>query len=88
MREILQVSGVAPKDIAALALDAATHTAVLLDAQDRPVRNAIYWTDTRAEAEAAGLREHCGEEITRLSFNSVSSLWTLPQLLWLARHEP
>ena len=88
VKEILASSGVAPEDIAALALDAATHTAVLLDAQDRPVRNAIYWTDTRAEAEAAGLREHCGEEITRLSFNSVSSLWTLPQLLWLARHEP
>ena len=88
VRELLEKSGVAPEDIAAVALDAATHTAVLLDAQDRPVRNAIYWTDTRASAEADELRARCGEEITRLSFNSVSSLWTLPQLLWLSRHEP
>ena len=88
MRELLEKSGAAPEDIAAVALDAATHTAVLLDAQDRPVRNAIYWTDTRASAEADELRARCGEEITRLSFNSVSSLWTLPQLLWLSRHEP
>lgn len=88
VRELLGKSGVAPEDIAAVALDAATHTAVLLDAQDRPVRNAIYWTDTRASAEADELRARCGEEITRLSFNSVSSLWTLPQLLWLSRHEP
>ena len=88
VRELLEKSGVAPENIAAVALDAATHTAVLLDAQDRPVRNAIYWTDTRASAEADELRARCGEEITRLSFNSVSSLWTLPQLLWLSRHEP
>ena len=88
VRELLEKSGVAPEDIAAVALDAATHTAVLLDAQDRPVRNAIYWTDTRASIEADELRARCGEEITRLSFNSVSSLWTLPQLLWLSRHEP
>lgn len=87
VRELLEKSGVAPEEIAAVALDAATHTAVLLDAQDRPVRNAIYWTDTRASAEADELRARCGEEITRLSFNSVSSLWTLPQLLWLSRHE-
>ena len=88
VRELLRKSGAAPEDIAAVALDAATHTAVLLDEQDRPVRNAIYWTDTRASAEADELRARCGEKITRLSFNSVSSLWTLPQLLWLSRHEP
>lgn len=88
VRELLEKSGAAPEDIAAVALDAATHTAVLLDEQDRSVRNAIYWTDTRASAEADELRARCGEKITRLSFNSVSSLWTLPQLLWLSRHEP
>ena len=88
IRELLSKSGVSAEDIAAISLDAATHTAVLLDENDRPVRNAIYWTDTRSSAEAAELREKFGDEITRLSFNSVSSLWTLPQLLWLSRHEP
>jgi len=88
VRELLAKSGVSPEDIAAISLDAATHTAVLLDENDRPVRNAIYWTDTRSSAEAAELREKYGEEITRLSFNNVSSLWTLPQLLWLSRNEP
>ena len=32
VRELLEKSGVAPEEIAAVALDAATHTAVLLDA--------------------------------------------------------
>ena len=35
VREILRVSHVAPQEIAALALDAATHTAVLLGADDQ-----------------------------------------------------
>ena len=63
-------------------------TAVLLDQNDCPVRKAIYWTDARSSREAAELQETSGDEITRLSFNSVSSIWTLPQLLWLSRHEP
>ena len=88
IRELLAKSGVSADDVAAISLDAATHTAVLLDENDRPVRNAIYWTDTRSSAEAAELREKYGDEITRLSYNSVSSLWTLPQLLWLSRKEP
>ena len=86
VRSLFAKSGVRPQEIAALALDAATHTAVLLDAQDRPVRRSIYWTDSRACDEAAQLQAEYGEEITRLTFNRVSSLWTLPQLLWLSRH--
>ena len=88
VRALLSQSGVAARDVAALALDAATHTAVLLDARDQPVRNAIYWTDTRATEEAAALEAMCGGEIVSLAYNSVSSLWTLPQLMWLSRHEP
>lgn len=88
IRTLLSASGVAPESIVAIALDAATHTAVLLDRHDHPVRNAIYWTDARASKEATQLQDQYGDEIIRLSFNSVSSLWTLPQLLWLCRHEP
>ena len=88
VRSLLAESGVKAEDIVAISLDAATHTAVLLDENDKPVRNAIYWTDTRASAEAAELREKYGSEIINLSYNNVSSLWTLPQLMWLCKHEP
>ena len=66
IRELIAKSSISPDDVAAISLDAATHTAVLLDDHDRPVRNAIYWTDTRSSAEAAELREAYGDEITRL----------------------
>ena len=88
IREILEKTGIAPEDIAALALDAATHTAVLTDENGRPLRRAIYWTDTRSSLQAAKLKKEMGEEIIRECYNSVSSLWTLPQLMWLKEHEP
>jgi xylulokinase len=88
IRELLETTQIKPEDVAALALDAATHTAVLLGADDRPVRRAIYWTDARAGEEAAALKAGMGGEIMRECYNSVSSLWTLPQLMWLKKHEP
>ena len=88
VREILETTAIRPEDIAALALDAATHTAVLLDERDQPLRRAIYWTDTRATEQAARLKEEIGDEIIQECYNSVSSLWTLPQLMWLREHEP
>ena len=77
IRAILRDTAVDPGDIAALALDAATHTAVLLDEKDRPVRRAIYWTDSRAGEETAWLRQEMGEELIRECYNSVSSLWQI-----------
>jgi len=73
VRTILAESGVNPEDIAAMALDAATHTAVLLGEDDKPVRRAIYWTDTRAAAQAAKLKQEMGPELIEECYNGVST---------------
>ena len=88
IRSILETAGVQPEDIVALALDAATHTAVLAGEDGRPLRRAIYWTDSRAGEEARRLKEELGETLREECYNGVSSLWTLPQLMWLKTHEP
>ena len=88
IRSLLSQSGIHPRDVAALALDAATHTAVLVGEDGRPVRRAIYWTDSRASEQAAWLKREMGDELIEECYNSVSSLWTLPQLMWLREHEP
>lgn len=88
IRQLLSDSGIAPEDVVALAVDAATHTAILADEAGKPLRRAIYWTDTRASEEAARLKAEMGQEIIDTCYNSVSSLWTLPQLMWLKTHEP
>lgn len=87
LKRVTAKSGVRPDQITAIALDGATHTAVLLDESDRVIRPCIYWTDQRAVMEARELERHSGE-IARLTLNCPGALWTLPQLMWLKQNEP
>ncbi len=85
---LLKKSGVVPTDIAAVALDSATHTALLCDGEGRPLRPAIHWTDCRSTAQSAYLREHFGGRIFELTYHRPDTIWTLPQLLWIKENEP
>ena len=80
--------GFSPRDIAAIAMDSATHTAVLCDSDCRPLRRAIHWTDSRARSEAKELRDNFGERIFDITFHKPDTIWTLPQLLWVRHNEP
>jgi len=86
--ELLIKTAVLPAEIEALAVDAATHTAVLLDENIRPIRNAILWTDQRSVEEVAFLSENYGELIHAQVMNAPTTVWTLPQFMWLKKHEP
>lgn len=88
VQELLQTSGVAPTDILALAVDAATHTWVMCDEHFQPIRPAIFWTDSRSREQAQQLKETHGDKILALTFHNPDTLWTLPQLLWVQTHEP
>ncbi len=88
IRGILQKSGVLPTEIAAIALDAATHTAVLLDAKNQVLRPAIHWTDSRSREEVAYLKANYEDMILAQTFHNPDTIWTLPQLLWVQKHEP
>ena len=81
-------AGFSASDILAVAIDSATHTAVLCDGEMTPLRPAIHWTDSRAQAEAEELRAEAGERIFALTCHKPDTIWTLPQLLWLSRREP
>ncbi len=85
---VLQKSGIAATDIAAVAVDSATHTSLVCDGEKKPLRHAMHWTDTRSYKEAALLREQYGEEIFAKTYHKPDTIWTLPQLLWLKNNEP
>ena len=57
IKGVLEKSGVSPEDICAVSLDAATHTAVIMDEDFNVIRPAIYWTDTRSTDEVAYLKK-------------------------------
>ena len=87
-RALLRESGVKKEEIKALALDAATHTAVLLGEDLRPIRRAILWTDQRSVEEVRWIKEHLSDVIAAQVLNTPTTVWTLPQFLWLRAHEP
>ncbi len=86
--QVLKKSGISADEIEAISLDAATHTAVLMDEDFNVLRPAIYWTDIRTVAEVNRLRENFGQEILEKTLHNVDTIWTLPQLLWVKNNEP
>ncbi len=87
-KAVLEKSGISETDIAAVAVDSATHTSLVCDEKFRPLRPAIHWTDSRSRLEAETLREACGDEIFEKTFHKPDTIWTLPQLIWLRKNEP
>ena len=70
-----------------IGLSGQMHSAVLLDAADRPVRPAILWNDGRSAREAAELAE-LGLDLQRETGVLPMPGFTGPKFLWLRRHEP
>ena len=84
----LAAKGVDLKSVAACALDGSTHNAVLLDAEYKPVRRTIMWTDQRSTAECDALKAGWGEKIFSTCYQMPAPTWTLPQMMWLKANEP
>jgi xylulokinase len=87
-RALLEKGSIKSDQIKGISLSAAAHIGVLLDKENRPVRNAILWLDQRASTQADKLAHELGPEILGLTNNWVSTTWTLPHLLWVREREP
>lgn len=72
---------------AGVGLSGQMHGAVLLDAQDRPLRPCILWNDGRAAAECAEI-ERIEPAARRIAGNIAMPGFTAPKLLWVRRREP
>jgi xylulokinase len=84
---IAALDAAALAEVSGIGLSGQMHGAVLLDAQDRVLRPAILWNDTRAAAECAVLEARV-PEARRLTGNQAMPGFTAPKLLWVATHEP
>ncbi len=88
VRDILCKSGIRAEDILCIALDSATHTAVLCDGDFAPLRPAIHWTDSRSTAQSDALQANYGDRIFEICLHAPGTIWTLPQLMWVKENEP
>lgn len=87
-KSLIAKASVSAEDILAVAVDSATHTAVLCDANAQPLRPAIHWTDTRSISQAEVLKASSEEYIEKKTFAKPGTIWTLPQILWVKENEP
>jgi xylulokinase len=86
---IARALGPRAAEVRAIGLTGQMHSAVVLDADDAPIRPAILWCDTRTTAECAAIRERLGDDgLARTVGNRALEGFTLPKLLWLRTNEP
>ena len=90
MRQVVAQAGVAPAQIATLAISSQAETLVLLDAAGAVTRRVIVWLDNRATEEAAAIAEHFGTEAMFRVFGQpeVVPTWPACKILWVKRNEP
>lgn len=78
-------NGINPEEIKTLCFDAATHTAVILDDNNKVIDDSIYWTDTRSIKEKAYLLENYKDYIFEKTKHYPDTIWTLPELMFFKK---
>ena len=88
VREAIEEAGILGRDIAAVGIAGHMGGAWLVDADGEPVRNAICWPDSRAQASQVAMDEAGSlEEVFDISGNGLMPGITAMLLGWLARYE-
>ncbi|CDN44318.1 MULTISPECIES: xylulokinase [unclassified Paenibacillus] len=64
------------------------HGLVLLDKDNRPLRPAILWNDTRTTAQCREIEAKLGGKLLDIARNPALEGFTLPKLLWVREQEP
>jgi gluconokinase len=82
------VGAVSGADVLAIALSAAMHGLIALDATKRPVTPLVTWADSRAREQARALRESgMAAELHRRTGTPVHPMAPLVKLMWFSRHD-
>src|SRR5574337_1344617 len=87
--ELLNASGVAPAEVAAIGVSGMLPAVVLLDSDGRLLRPSIQQSDARCGPEVAELRLEVDERaFLAKAGNGINQQLVAPKLRWLERHEP
>ena len=90
IRDVMRDAAVSAEDISVLGLSTQGETMLLLDGENRPLRPAILWCDTRAAGEAKDIADRFGSRCIQEHTGQVGAdaIWPGAKLLWVRRHEP
>lgn len=83
------VSQVDAANVKALGITHQRESFVPVDAEGRPIRNAILWLDARSQAQVDALSARFGrDELHRLTGKPPSMTQSISKIAWLIDHEP
>ncbi|MCA6071018.1 MAG: xylulokinase [Endomicrobium sp.] len=88
IKQILTKVPSAKTNIEAISFSGQMHSLVLLDKNDKPVRNAILWNDVRTTKECLYITEKLGKDLIKITKNRALEGFTLPKILWVMLNEP
>lgn len=78
-----------PSDIEGISFSGQMHGLVLLDADNRVLRNAILWNDTRTTQQCKEIYDKVGrDKFISITKNLALEGFTLPKILWVKENEP
>lgn len=78
------------RDVTIVGFSVQGETLCFLDAETKPLRNAIVWMDNRAGDQAEKLRDHFGDEKCYEVTGQVSfeACWPVSKIMWVKENEP
>lgn len=88
LKELLDGKQAAAEDIEGVSFSGQMHGLVLLDEQNKVLRNAILWNDTRTTKECREIEAKLGDSLLEITRNAALEGFTLPKILWVKKHEP
>jgi xylulokinase len=88
-RSLMEKSATPPASISGIVISGQMMGAVLLDVDNRPVRPAIIWADTRASAQYAQLSAALGEENAyTILGHRLNPTYSIEKIMWVRDNEP
>lgn len=88
IERIIEAVPEAAGKIEAISFSGQMHSLVLLDKEDKVLRNSILWNDVRTTAQCETIMSTFGNKILEITKNRALEGFTLPKMLWVQEHEP
>jgi xylulokinase len=89
VRQVLNASGIAPREITGIGLTGQMHGMVMLDAQGQVLRRCIMWNDQRTASQCEWIMNTIGRErFLELTLNPALPGFTAPKIIWTRENEP
>ncbi len=88
-KELIKKAGIAPGQIAAVSFSAQMMGCLIIDKDEKPIRNMLIWADMRANKQEAYMRRALGmEESYKIVGHRLSASYSAAKLLWIRDNEP